>query len=97
MAFDHSSSCSSNSLRLKDQESKVMSSSSLSGLLEEFLIVSGLISVQVVSAVFMVFLNRVLLLGVDPLFLVIFANFATVLFLLPAAVLLERCVVRNFS
>ena len=59
-------------------------------LLDEFLVVAGLASVQAVGAVFMVFLSRVLVLGVSPLFLVTFANLATALFLLPVVVVLEK-------
>ncbi|KAJ0968362.1 hypothetical protein J5N97_025279 [Dioscorea zingiberensis] len=58
--------------------------------MEEVLIVSGLVGIQVVFAFYLVILNRVLALGVHPLFVVVSVNLANSLFLLPFAVALER-------
>ncbi|XP_072966880.1 WAT1-related protein At5g47470-like [Typha angustifolia] len=67
------------------------SCSSRSGkLLEEILIVSGLFGVQCLYGFYMVFLDRVLALGVDSLFIVIFAGLASAAVLLPFAVAFEK-------
>ncbi|XP_039134464.1 WAT1-related protein At5g47470-like [Dioscorea cayenensis subsp. rotundata] len=58
--------------------------------MEEVLMVSGLVGTQIVFALYLVFLNKVLNLGVHPLFLVVFSNLTGSLFLLPFAVVLER-------
>ncbi|XP_020247144.1 WAT1-related protein At5g47470-like [Asparagus officinalis] len=60
------------------------------GFLEEFLIISGLIAVQVTSAIYMVMLTPILASGVRPLFLIIFACMATCIFVLPFAIAIER-------
>lgn len=58
--------------------------------------VSGLVGTQIVFALYLVFLNKVLNLGVHPLFLVVFSNLTGSLFLLPFAVVLERYVHQKF-
>ncbi|PKA46462.1 WAT1-related protein [Apostasia shenzhenica] len=60
------------------------------GLLEDFLIISGLVAVQVVSALYMVALKPILSLGINPLFLIVFGSFATAFFIFPFAVALEK-------
>ncbi|KAJ6826464.1 WAT1-related protein-like isoform X1 [Iris pallida] len=70
----------------------VMSSYSGSGggLMEEVLIISGLVGVQLTLAFYTVFLHRILDLGVDSLFLVIAGNLATAFLLLPFALVFEK-------
>ncbi|KAJ0968360.1 hypothetical protein J5N97_025277 [Dioscorea zingiberensis] len=58
--------------------------------MEDVLIVSGLVGIQAVFALYLVFLKRDLALGVHPLFVVVSMNLANSLFLLPLAVALER-------
>ena len=60
------------------------------GLLEEFLIILGLIAVQVINALYVVTLSPILSSGVKPLFLIIFACMATCIFVLPFAIAFER-------
>ncbi|KAJ0968312.1 hypothetical protein J5N97_025229 [Dioscorea zingiberensis] len=58
--------------------------------MEEVLIVSGLVGIQAVFALYLVFLKRDLALGVHPLFVVVSMNLVNSLFLLPLAVAFER-------
>ncbi|XP_020259589.1 WAT1-related protein At5g47470-like [Asparagus officinalis] len=60
------------------------------GCFEESLIIFGLISVQVINAIYMVMLTPILASGVRPLFLIIFACSATSIFALPFAIAFER-------
>ncbi|XP_020114630.1 WAT1-related protein At5g47470-like [Ananas comosus] len=61
------------------------------GLLwEELLIIMGLLGVQCVFGVYMVFLNQILALGVDPLFIIAFGGLASAVTLLPLAAVFEK-------
>ncbi|THU47875.1 hypothetical protein C4D60_Mb09t20260 [Musa balbisiana] len=62
------------------------------GFMEEFVIISGNLGVQIMFGVYMVFLNGVFAAGVNPLFLTILGNLATGVILLPFAVICD-----NFS
>ncbi|XP_020244560.1 WAT1-related protein At5g47470-like isoform X2 [Asparagus officinalis] len=58
--------------------------------MEEVLVVSGLIAVQIIFAIHALFLNQFLALGVNSLSIVIFGGLASALFLLPFAVVFEK-------
>ncbi|KAJ6851232.1 WAT1-related protein-like isoform X1 [Iris pallida] len=58
--------------------------------MEEVVIISGLVGVQVAVAFYTVFLHRILALGVDPIFLVIAGSLATAFLLLPFALIFEK-------
>lgn len=58
---------------------------------EEMLIISGLLAVQCIMGFYVVFVNRVLALGVNSLFLVALTGSTSAVALLPFAVALERC------
>lgn len=58
---------------------------------EEMLIISGLLAVQCIMGFYVVFVNRVLVLGVNPLFLVALTGSTSAVVLLPFTVALERC------
>lgn len=57
---------------------------------EEMLIISGLLAVQCIMGFYVVFVNHVLALGVNPLFLVVLTGSTSAVALLPFAVALER-------
>lgn len=59
-------------------------------LFEDFMIISGLLLVQAIYGFYTVFLNRVLALGFDSLFMIYAGNFAGAIILLPLAVVIER-------
>lgn len=67
-----------------------MLKSSRGGFWEELFIVSGNFGAQVMYGVYMVFLTGVFAAGVNPLFLVVFANLVTAVVVLPFAVVLEK-------
>ncbi|KAJ8632167.1 hypothetical protein MRB53_025503 [Persea americana] len=67
-----------------------MSDSSRGEFVEEFIISTGLISVQIVYAIYAVFLSHLLTIGLHPLFLVIYGSLVTSLILAPFAFLFER-------
>nr|CAD1831129.1 unnamed protein product [Ananas comosus var. bracteatus] len=56
----------------------------------EVVVISGLFAIQCVLGFYMVFLNHILSIGVDPLFVVVLAGFASAVVLLPFAVAFER-------
>lgn len=60
------------------------------GCLEEFLIIFGLIAVQVINALYVVMLTPILSSGFKPMFLITFACTATCIFVLPFAIAFER-------
>jgi hypothetical protein len=59
---------------------------------EEMVTISGLLAVQCIMGFYMVFVNHVLVLGVNALFLVALTGSTSAVVLLPFAVALERCV-----
>ncbi|WOL18257.1 WAT1-related protein [Canna indica] len=67
-----------------------MLGSSRGHLLEEFFLVFGNVAVQIIFGVYMVFLNGVFAAGVDPLFLIVFGNLVTAVFVLPFSVVFEK-------
>ncbi|KAK8957086.1 WAT1-related protein [Platanthera zijinensis] len=60
------------------------------GFLEDFLIISGLIAVQLVGAVYIVLLKPMLSLGVKPLFIIICGSLAMSFFIFPFALAFEK-------
>ncbi|KAL0923737.1 hypothetical protein M5K25_007807 [Dendrobium thyrsiflorum] len=56
----------------------------------DFLIISGLIAVQIIGAFYTVLLKPILSLGIKPLFLVIFGSLAMAFFIFPFAIVLEK-------
>ncbi|XP_058085362.1 WAT1-related protein At5g47470-like isoform X1 [Magnolia sinica] len=58
--------------------------------MEEFAIVAGLITMQVIYAVYGVFMSRLLSIGLSPLFLIIYGSLATSFILSPWAVYFEK-------
>ncbi|CAL9125194.1 unnamed protein product [Musa textilis] len=59
-------------------------------VVEDGLVILGLVTVQLVGAAYMVFLSPVLSLGIKPLFLVTFGSFVTAALVFPFAVAFER-------
>ncbi|KAH0470204.1 hypothetical protein IEQ34_001762 [Dendrobium chrysotoxum] len=57
---------------------------------EDFLIISGLLLVQALYGFYTIFLNRILALGLSPLFLIFTGSFVGAIFLLPFAIAFER-------
>ncbi|XP_020572629.1 WAT1-related protein At5g47470-like [Phalaenopsis equestris] len=60
------------------------------GFMEDFLIISGLIAVQIVGAFYTVLLKPILSLGINPPFLIIFGCLAMAFFIFPFAIALEK-------
>ncbi|PKU87522.1 WAT1-related protein [Dendrobium catenatum] len=58
--------------------------------MEDFLIISGLIAVQIIGAFYIVLLKPILSLGIKPLFLVIIGSLAMAFFIFPFAIALEK-------
>ncbi|PKA60672.1 WAT1-related protein [Apostasia shenzhenica] len=67
-----------------------MNSMGSSSSLKDFFIVIGLLLVQGVYGGYTIFINHVLALGFDPLFMIVAGSFAGGIFLLPFAIVMER-------
>jgi hypothetical protein len=59
---------------------------------DEMVIISGLLAVQCIMGFYVVFVNHVLSLGINPLFLIALTGTTSAVALLPFAVAFERCV-----